>query len=270
MSDPLSHAAQNSSALKGLADRLWSARIENTPCPPVTELLPGISLEQAYGISRLCFDRRLAGGERAVGRKIGLTSRAVQAQLGVHEPDFGFLTDRMQIADGAVVPAGSLIQARAEGEVVWALARDLEGDVTAAQVIEATDYVVACIEIVDSRVQDWKIKIQDTVADNASSALFVLGRERHRPAEIDLRMAGMKLTRNGEVESTGVGVACLDHPANAVAWLARKMTELDTPLKAGDLILSGAFGPVVPFKPGDAIEVEISGLGKVSCSYGQA
>lgn len=252
--------------LDELARTLWDARTDRRPCKPPTELTAGISTVDAYHVSRRIFERKLAQGSRSIGRKIGLTSRAVQSQLGVSEPDFGYLTSEMRIE--SKLPAGSLLQGKAEGEVAFILGRKLQGPgITPADVIAATDHVVACIEIIDSRVENWKIKIQDTVADNASSAFFVLGREKRKLSGIDLRMAGMKLERNGQIESTGVGAACLDHPVNAVAWLANTLGTLGDTLAEGDVVLSGAYGPVVPFQEGDRVRVTISGLGEVSCGY---
>jgi 2-oxopent-4-enoate/cis-2-oxohex-4-enoate hydratase len=248
-------------------DALWQAGETGIPCIPLTETDPALTLEAAYAISSQLFQKKLKEKNlKSVGRKIGLTSYAVQTQLGVTQPDFGYLTSDMIVDHDGVVPARGLIQARAEGEVAFILGKDLKGPgVTHDDVIRATDHVVASIEIIDSRVKDWKIKIQDTVADNASSALFVLGTRPRKLTEIDLRMAGMTLRRNGEIESTGVGAACLEHPVHAVAWLANTLGALGDGLKAGDIVLSGAYGPVVPFLPGDEIEVEISGLGKVRC-----
>ncbi len=254
-----------------LAQTLWEARTGRKPCKPPTELSPSLTVSEAYGVSRRNFERKLGEGARSIGRKIGLTSLAVQSQLGVSEPDFGYLTSDMLIADRGALPAGSLLQGKAEGEVAFILARPLKGPgVTAADVLAATDHVAVCIEIIDSRVENWKIKIADTIADNASSAFFVMGQKKVKPHEIDLRLAGMKLTRNGAIESTGVGAACLDHPANAVAWLANALGRLGDSLQSGDVVLSGAYGPVVPFVEGDRVEVEISGLGRVSCGYGSS
>lgn len=256
------------------ADRLWNAKARSTAIAPLTDEIPGLTLEDAYRISGINYLRRLKlPGVTSLGKKIGLTSLAVQKQLGVGEPDFGYLTTDMQVADGGTVKSGSLLNGRAEGEVAFVLKRDLKGPgVTPVQVVAATDYVIGCIEIIDSRIEDWKIKIQDTVADNASSAMLVLGKTKRKldgPDAIDLRMAGMTLRRNGEIESTGVGAACLDSPLNAVAWLANRFGSLGESLRAGEVILSGAYGPVVPFEEGDRCEVEISGLGKITCSYGK-
>jgi 2-oxopent-4-enoate/cis-2-oxohex-4-enoate hydratase len=254
--------------LEQLSATLWEARASRRACKPPVELFPGLSLGDAYAVSRKIFEKKLSGGARSIGRKIGLTSVAVQTQLGVNEPDFGYLTSDMRIEK--TLPAGSLLQGKAEGEVAFVLGRALKGPgITANDVLAATDHVVACIEIIDSRVENWKIKIEDTVADNASSAYLVLGSVKKRLSEIDLRLAGMKLTRNGQIESTGVGAACLDHPINAVAWLANRLGALGDSLSPGDIILSGAYGPVVPFVEGDEVTVAISGLGEVSCTYGK-
>lgn len=252
------------------AEALYAARLQAKAISPLVEMSPEISLLDAYKISEMNIRRRIDDEKtRLVGKKVGLTSRAVQKQLGVDQPDFGYLTANMNVALGESVSLAKLIQPRVEGEVAFVLKRDLAGPgLTAAQVIKATDFVLPCIEIIDSRVKDWKIKVQDTVADNASSALFVLGAQPRRLGDTDLRMAGMCLRKNGEVESTGMGMACLEHPINAVLWLANTMGALGEKLKAGDIILSGAYGPVVPVGKGDAIEVEISGLGVVNCRFG--
>lgn len=264
--------APHDKTLETLAETLWQARATGVPCDPLTEKHPSLTLEQAYRISSLCFERRLKSvPTRSVGRKIGLTSRAVQTQLGVNQPDFGYIAADMLVDHGGIIPATRLIQGRVEGEVAFILGKDLAGPgVTSEDVERATDHVVACIEIIDSRIKDWKIKIQDTVADNASSAMAVLGSRPRKLRDIDLRMAGMTLRLNGEVESTGVGAACLDHPIEAVKWLANTLGSLGDGLKAGDIVLSGAYGPVIPFRPGDRCEVEISGLGKVHCGMARS
>lgn len=251
-----------------LASELIKSRLCKQQISPFSERFNDISLDDAYAISRLAFNERLKQpGVTEKGRKIGLTSRAVQKQLGVNEPDFGFLTSDMEIPSGGVLPRGSLMQGRAEGEVAFLLKDNLSGtSLTVEDIIKATEAVIPCIEVIDSRIKDWKIKIHDTVSDNASSAFYVLGKPVSLQS-VDLRMAGMTLRKNGEVESTGVGVACLDHPLNAVLWLAKCFSERGDALRKGSIILSGAYGPVVPFVEGDHCEVEISGLGKVSLSY---
>lgn len=254
-----------------LADTLAQARRSLKPCAPLTESHPHLTLQDAYAISEITLKARLEqGNARLIGKKIGLTSRAVQKQLGVAEPDFGYLSSDMNVPLGETISRASLIQPRAEGEVAFVLKKSLRGPgITVADVISATDFVLPCIEVIDSRVKDWKIKIQDTVADNASSALLVLGTEPRRLGKVDLRTAGMALRVNGEVQSTGCGAACLDHPALAVAWLANALGRYDIGLEAGEVILSGAFGPVVPANAGDHVEVSISGLGSVHCYFGE-
>lgn len=252
-----------------LADALYDARTKFQQCEPLTTRLTDLTLRDAYTVSEINLKRRLSQEKaRLTGKKIGLTSRAVQKQLGVSEPDFGYLTSDMNVPLGETVSMLGLLQPKVEGEVAFVLKRDLSGPgVTVADVIRATDFVLPCIEIIDSRVRDWKIKIQDTVADNASSALFVLGTEPRSLRERDLRTAGMALRIDGEVLSAGSGAACLDHPCLAVAWLANKLGEFGVCLRAGEVILSGAFGPVVPVNGGEHVEVEISGLGRVACNF---
>jgi 2-oxopent-4-enoate hydratase len=255
--------------IASLADSLYEARTQKKACDSLTSRVPELTIRDAYTISEINLKRRMEQeNARLIGKKIGLTSRAVQRQLGVNEPDFGYLTSDMNAPLGETVSLAGLLYPKVEGETAFVLKKDLTGPgVTVADVIRATDFVLPCIEIIDSRVKDWKIKIQDTVADNASSALFVLGTEPKRLRESDLRLAGMALRINGEVLSTGSGAACLDHPCLAVAWLANKMGEFGVSLKAGDVILSGAFGPVVPVTQNCQVEVEISGLGRVGCHF---
>jgi len=201
---------------------------------------------------------------RVVGHKVGLTSQAVQSQLGVTEPDFGHLKSDMAIPDGGVIDLSGTFAPRAEAEIAFVLADDLEGPgVTAADVWSATDYLLPTIEIIDSRVRDWDIRIVDTVADNASSHAFVLGGPPVSPEGADLALAGMALRVNGRIASTGAGVACLGGPANAVAWLANRLGAMGTHLPAGSIVLSGALGPVVPIRPGDVLDAEIARVGTV-------
>lgn len=263
------HVTRNDLAI--LADSLAKARLSRQPVAPLTEAQPALTLQDAYSISEINVKERLRQGSvRLVGKKIGLTSRAVQKQLGVHEPDFGYLLSDMNLPLGETLSRSSLLQPRVEGEVAFVLKSDLAGPgLTVADVIRATEFILPCIEIIDSRVKDWKIKIQDTVADNASSAAFVLGVEPKKLGRVNLREAGMALRVNGEVLSTGCGAACLDHPALAVAWLANALGRFGVGLKAGEVILSGAFGPVVPVAAGDHVEVSISGLGSVHCYFGE-
>jgi len=248
--------------------QLWTAQQTRVPCAPLTRENPDLTVADAYAIQSVNVARRMneSGllGARAlhVGHKIGLTSLAVQQWLGVDEPDFGVLLDDMVIAEGATARTEALLQPRAEGEIAFVLSRDLAGPgVTGADVVRATEFVLPSIEVVDSRVADWAVKYVDTVADNASSGMFVLGTRPTRLRDVDLPLVGMTLRVNGRVVSTGAGAACLGNPVSAVAWLANKFGEFGRVLRAGEVILSGALGPVAPVKAGDHVEVSIGRLG---------
>ena len=247
---------------------LRQASESGRPCAPVRNLIGVTSIADAYATQEINTKLAIAAGRRIVGAKIGLTSKAVQSQLGVDQPDFGILYADMDVADGVEVEVGRLIQAKCEAEIAFVLGRDLELEkLTTAEVVSAVDYALAAIEIVDSRVENWSIKITDTIADNASSGLFVLGSKPVKLADIDLVSAGMVMTRNGEQVSTGAGAACLGNPLTALRWLAETMTAAGRPLKAGDIILSGALGPMVTANPGDAFEARIEGLGSVRALF---
>jgi 2-keto-4-pentenoate hydratase len=247
---------------------LWSAASTGCFIPPLRETFRGLDPAGAYAIQKINTERRLAEGRRIVGRKIGLTARAVQAQLGVDQPDFGVLFDDMGYGDGEPVPASVLQQPKIEAEIAFVIGRDI--DVAApgtVDVMRSIEYALPAMEIVGSRIAAWNIKFVDTVADNASSAAYVLGGTPRKLSEFDLRMCGMAMTLRGEPVSTGAGVACLGNPLNAVLWLARTMARLGSPLRAGDLVLSGALGPMVPVKPGDIFETRINGLGSVTAVF---
>ncbi|MDT0317004.1 2-keto-4-pentenoate hydratase [Streptomyces millisiae] len=254
--------------IRAAADALWEAERSNTPCPPVRALLPAGDIEAAYAAQRLNVARGTAAGRRLVGRKIGLTSPAVQAQLGVDQPDFGALFADMAIPGGGVVPAGRLIQPKVEAEIALVLgAEPPHRDCTVADVIRATEFALPALEIVDSRNADWDITIVDTVADNASSGLFVLGSTPVPLTRLDPRGARMTMTRRGVTVSRGTGADCLGSPLNATAWLASTLAERGDPLRAGDLVLTGALGPMVPAAPGDGFEARISQLGSVTVEF---
>jgi 2-keto-4-pentenoate hydratase len=251
------------------AEVLRDAYDSGKPCPPLRgELLPEGDVDTAYAVQQAQVRRWTADGRRPVGAKIGLTSRAVQENLGVYQPDFGVLFADMAVPDGAEVDLGRLLQPRVEAEVAFVLGADLPYEqVTVADVIGATDHLLPAIEIVDSRVAGWDISIVDTVADNASSGLFVLGTTPRRIADVDLRLCGAVLEHAGEPVSVGAGAACLGNPAHAVAWLAETVARAGRPLRAGDVVLSGALGPMVGVTPGAAYEARISGLGSVRTCF---
>jgi 2-keto-4-pentenoate hydratase len=250
------------------ANLLWSAQQELRPCAPVRELFSGAGADFAYEVQDLNTNRRLAEGARLVGRKIGLTSVAVQKQLGVDQPDYGMLFADMALADGETVPMSRLIQPKVEGEIAFVLGSDLEfATPTIADLLRAIDFAVAAIEIVDSRIQNWDIRLVDTIADNASAAMYVLGTQPKLLRDIDLVHCGMLMERGGDQVSIGAGEACMGNPLAAALWLAKTMARVGRPLKAGDTILSGALGPMVAAKAGDAFEVRISGLGFVRVAF---
>ncbi|MTJ83319.1 MAG: 2-keto-4-pentenoate hydratase [Telmatospirillum sp.] len=254
--------------MEEVAGRLWAAAESGTPCPPVRSLLPEGDVAAAYAVQTVNTRRSLAAGRRMVGRKIGLTSPAVQRQLGVSEPDYGILFADMAMPDGIEIPSSRLIQPRVEAEVAFVLGRDLDQDqVTMADLVRAVDHVLPAIEIVDSRIAAWDIRLVDTIADNASSGLYVLGGEARPLAGLDLRLAGMVLEQGGEPLSTGAGAACLGNPLNAACWLAGVMARGGWPLKAGDTILSGALGPMVDVRKGAVYDARISGLGSVRAVF---
>jgi len=257
------------SRLAQYSDELYTALRSRTPVAPLSERDPALTVDEAYQISLGLLARREADGERVVGKKIGLTSRAVQDMLKVGQPDFGFLTDRMRCEPGTPVPIGrELIAPRAEGEIAFVLKEDLMGPgVTNADVLRATAGVAACFEIVDSRVRDWKIKIQDTVADNASCGLFVVSNELVDPRAVDLVTCGMVMWKNGEVVATGAGAAALGSPVNCVTWLANTLGAYGVGLKAGDVILSGSLVPLLPIVPGDRLELAVGGLGRLVAEF---
>ncbi len=250
------------------AERLRQAMRTKQPCPPVRDLIGRDDVSTAYAVQRLLVEERLAAGAEVVGRKIGLTSPAVQQQLGVDRPDFGVLFADMEIANGGVVPDGVLLQPKIEAEVAFVLGRDLDELIDDASVRDAVEFVVPALEIVDSRIADWDISFGDTVADNASSGLFVLGDERLPLAKVEPADVQMTLRLDGEQASQGSGRACLGDPLNALAWLARTARELGEPLRAGQIILSGALGPMVAVTSGARVEAELSGLGRVSVTFG--
>jgi 2-oxopent-4-enoate/cis-2-oxohex-4-enoate hydratase len=261
--------AMTPEAIAGHGDELYEALRARRTVAPLMSRVPDITIDDAYGISLRFLSRRLESGEKVVGKKIGVTSKAVQSMLGVYQPDFGYLTDRMQYEPDGEMPIGStMIQPRAEGELAFLLKKDLQGPgVTPNDVVAATECVMPCFEIVDSRIEGWKIKICDTVADNASSGQFLVGKERVDPRKVDFVTCGMVVEKNGEVLSTGAGAAALGSPLNCVAWLANTLGRYGTPLRAGEIVLSGSLVPLEPVKPGDVMRVLVGGIGSASVRF---
>lgn len=254
-------------AVLAAAERLEKASSSGLACRPVIDLIGPSDIGLAYEVQQAVTERRLAGGARLIGRKIGLTSEAVQSQVGVDRPDFGVLFDDMRYSDGELIPYGPLLQPKAEAEVAFLLGRDISDAADPAVVRAAVELAYPAVEIVDSRIADWRIGITDTVADNASSGVFVIGDtgqplDSFEPAEVRMTMR-----RGGEVVSAGTGRACLGDPLNALTWLAATAIEFGSPLRAGDLVLSGALGPMVAVGPCDVFEVAIEPLGTVTARF---
>jgi 2-keto-4-pentenoate hydratase len=253
------------------ASRLRRAYSEGIACAPVRDLIGNDDIQAAYAVQQLLTAERVAGGARVVGRKIGLTSEAVRAQMGVDQPDLGVLFDDMEYLGGQEIPGDLLIQPRAEGEIAFVLGADLvEGDLDAAQVRDSVTYAVAALEICDSRICDWDISFGDTVADNASAGVYVLGPARQTLRDFDPRAATMTMHVDGVLRSTGTGEACLGDPLIAVSWLARQARDLGDPLRAGQVVLSGALGPMVAVGPNQSVTANITGLGAVTTRFGNA
>lgn len=256
------------SRISELGDALYLSLTTGKPAAKISVLEPESTIEDAYRIQLRMLERRVADGDSIIGKKIGLTSKAIQDALGVYQPDFGQLTRQMLHKDGDAIDLGKLMQPQAEAELAFVLKEDLIGPgITATDVIRATDYVTACFEIVDTRFDDWKIKIQDTVSDNASCGVFILGEGRADPRDVDLALAGLLIEKNGEIFATGAGAAVQGSPANAVAWLANTLGPLGMPLKAGEVILSGAQAPLVPVADGDELLCEIAGVGRCTARF---
>ncbi len=252
-----------------LAAELYECLRRRRTVAPLRVRHPGLTVDDAYAISLGILARRERAGERVIGKKIGVTSAAVQNMLGVHQPDFGFLTDRMHVPDGGSVHiAASLIQPRAEAEIALILSRDLKGPgVTPAQVLGATGSIAPCFEVVDSRIANWDIRIVDTVADNASCGVFVLGEARVDPRGLDLAALKVRVWKNEQPLSEGLGSAVQGSPLASVAWLANTLGAYGVELKGGDIILSGSLVPLEPARPGDRFRLELEGVGSAHVSF---
>jgi 2-keto-4-pentenoate hydratase len=268
MSSNDSLAGADADAVSAASARLRGASARRTPCAPVRDLIGSDDVDLAYAVQQMLADERIASGADVVGRKIGLTSPTVQAQLGVDQPDFGLLFDDMAHEDGATLLVTDFLQPRVEAEVAFVLAHDLDGDdLGYDQVREAVDYAVAAIEVCDSRVAGWDITFGDTVADNASAGAYVLGTTRVRLDQLEPREVSMRMTVTGQQESAGEGTACLGDPLLALQWLARQCRDLGNPLRAGETVLSGALGPMRPVGPGASVRADIMGLGSVVVGF---
>jgi 2-keto-4-pentenoate hydratase len=260
------------SPVQEAADRLIAAFVDRQPCSPVRDLIGPSDIAAAYDVQQIVTANRMTGGASIIGRKIGLTSKAIQQQVGVDQPDFGFLFSDMGVADGDGTPTESLLQPRVEAEIAFFLGSDLDGEITDESVRAAIDHAVMSLEIVDSRVANWDITVADTVADNASSGTYVLGSRKLSLDEFQPRETLMSMSIDGEVVSTGNGAACLDDPLNALAWLARTAKDYGEPLRAGQLVLSGALGPMVPVKAGNHVVATLTAtdgapLGTVTTTF---
>lgn len=274
--DSRADSRADAQAVQQAVDRLATAQRTRVPCAAVRDLIGTDDLAAAYAVQQGLVQARLATGVDVVGRKIGATSKAVQDQLGVDQPDFGYLLSDMDVSEGASDRAGTpismrtLVQPRVEAEVAFVLGRDIdvpEEEITLALVRDAVQMALPALEIVDSRIEDWDIGFTDTVADNASSGLFVVGRDGLPLSGIEPRDVTMSLTINDMERSAGTGAACLGDPLEALRWLAVQAARFGDPLRAGHLILSGALGPFVPFAPGDRVTASISGFAPLTVSF---
>ncbi|WP_372733488.1 2-keto-4-pentenoate hydratase [Nocardioides sp.] len=257
-------------AISAAVQRLALAQETRVPCAAVRDLIGTDDLAAAYAVQQGLVRARLAGGVTVVGRKIGATSEAVQNQLGVDQPDFGYLLSDMDVSAQDPISMRTLVQPRVEAEVAFMLGRDIdmaEDDITLEAVRDCVDVALPALEIVDSRIENWDIGFTDTVADNASSGLYVVGSEGRSLDDLEPREVTMSLTINGEVRSSGNGAACLGDPLEALRWLAVQASRFNDPLRAGQIVLSGALGPFVPFAAGDLVEASISGFAPLTVTF---
>ena len=261
-------ATDTEKAIADAAKRIRTAWKTGKTTKPVRDALPAGDIDAAYAVQKTNTDIWIQEGRRVIGRKIGLTAKAVQKQLGVDQPDYGIIFADMAVVDGDEIEFAKVSQPKAEAEVALVLADDLDGEqITLLDLIDATAYALPAIEVVGSRIAKWDINILDTIADNASSGMIVLGTRPVMIDDVDLRLCGMVMENHGEQVSVGAGVACLGNPLNAAVWLARKMVDVGMPLKAGDVIMTGALGPMAPIAPGNVIEARINGLGSVRAAF---
>ena len=255
-------------SISDISQELYTALVDKKTLIPITTEFPNFSIDDAYEVSKQFLAKRINNGEKVIGKKIGVTSKVVQEMLGVHQPDFGFLTDAMQVQNGSQVDLASLIQPRAEAEIAFILSESLNGPrITRDDVISATSAIVPCFEIVDSRINNWEIKIQDTIADNASCGIFCLSDTYVDPKKFDLALLEATVFKNGNQISSGLGSAVQGHPAEAVAWLANTLGNYGISLDEGDIILSGSLVPLEPIISGDQFSMEIAGIGRCDLNF---
>ncbi len=255
----------NQQAIEAAAQLLRTAAENNAYCEPVRTLIGADAIQDAYAVQEINHQYRIQKGARLVGRKIGLTSPLVQLQLGVNQPDYGMLYHDMDIPSGGEISMKELMQPKAEGELAFLLGKDLDNPLMiAADVIRAIDWVIPAIEIPGSRIKGWDIKITDTIADNASASHFILGHQVKKLHQVDVLQCDMRMFKNGEKVSEGKGADCLGSPISATLWLAKLMAQLGQPLRAGEIVLSGALGPMTDLQAGDHIELTFEGLGSAS------
>lgn len=258
----------NNDLIKEAARRLREAEFKKEVCAPLREILGTEDLSAAYAVQQYNAKLRRAAGAKVVGHKIGLTSLAVQEQFGIDQPDYGLLWNDKEVNNGGEVSMSELMQAKAESEIAFVLSKDLNSDcLSMVDIIQSIDFALCSIEIVGSRIKNWDISITDTIADNASASHWLVAHKPVKLNDFDVVNCKMIMKKNGQIESEGFGKSCIGSPLNAVLWLAKKMVEMGKPLKQGDLVLSGALGPMVAVEAGDFIEVEIEGLGGASVSF---
>jgi 2-oxopent-4-enoate hydratase len=251
-----------------LANELYQAEKTHTPVEALTARYPDISNDEAYQIQLAGMQLRQADGQTLVGKKIGLTSKAMQAALNVFEPDYGYITDQMMVLEGDTLSLGELIAPKVEAEVAFILKEDLPGPgITVSRVLQATAGIMPALEIIDTRIKDWKIKIQDTIADGASIGKIIVSGRLIPVDEFDMRLMGLVLEKNGEVIATAAGAAVLGHPANAVAWLANKLSAYGISIKAGDIVMSGSLTAACPVAAGDSVRATFDRLGAVGAKF---
>jgi 2-keto-4-pentenoate hydratase len=254
--------------IQAAAKRLREAAEKGVTCKPVRDLIGETDMEKAYAVQAVNSALRIAEGAKIIGSKIGLTNTVVQKQFGISTPDFGMLWNDKEVWNNGEISVKEIMQPKAEAEIAFVLGKDLTSEkITAADVISSIEYALASIELVGSRIENWNIRITDTIADNASASHYVLGHKPVKLENLDLINCKMSMSKNGAIVSEGQGKQCLGSPINAMQWLAQTMARLGTPMKAGDVILTGALGPMVDISAGDHFSASIEGLGEVNVSF---